>query len=230
MEVVSNPHRYGQKLGNSREAPPPAISVSNPHRYGQKHGRGQLPLALSPLFQTLIGTVKSGLSQGPERGPEVSNPHRYGQKISLQRVAEAQVPVSNPHRYGQKLPRHPGGGCAGSVSNPHRYGQKVEGELQVLDEAAFQTLIGTVKRWNSSPATWPWPWFQTLIGTVKSWVSWGSKTGRSGVSNPHRYGQKGLWTLHPEVGALFQTLIGTVKSGRPAWGAGPQPGPGFKPS
>ncbi len=87
----------------------------------------------------------------------------------------------------------------------------------VLTPFRFQTLIGTVKR-----PLFPRRedalevLFQTLIGTVKRswWGAWPCWPG-SGVSNPHRYGQKGVacpgWARMPL--RLFQTLIGTVKRG-----------------
>ena len=61
-EAVSNPHRYGQKLGNFSLTAIPRRGVSNPHRYGQKC---QYPLFICEAtitFQTLIGTVKSLLA------------------------------------------------------------------------------------------------------------------------------------------------------------------------
>ncbi len=57
------------------------IEVSNPHRYGQKAWRTSHQVENWPLFQTLIGTVKSRPGKGAEeRERLVSNPHRYGQK------------------------------------------------------------------------------------------------------------------------------------------------------
>ncbi len=56
--VVSNPHRYGQKAALARIRAM-GMEVSNPHRYGQKQIEGRLQTETYEAFQTLIGTVKS---------------------------------------------------------------------------------------------------------------------------------------------------------------------------
>ena len=54
--------------------------------------------------------------------------------------------------------------------------------------------------------------FQTLTGTVKRRLLCFPARVRSGVSNPHRYGQKMTAEERAEQKRAFQTLIGTVKS------------------
>ncbi len=181
--------------------------------------RGVFLYRARPLrFQTLIGTVKRSPSSAAAKLPEgVSNPHRYGQKEQgklldysdalemFQTLIGTVKSFVGPSRDWQNQ----------VVSNPHRYGQK---EMRPSSSArwssAFQTLIGTVKRWDCwSRSSQPRRVFQTLIGTVKSLSG---KTPepillpfQTLIGTVKRGYARGVEiTLGP-----FQTLIGTVKSG-----------------
>ena len=123
-----------------------------------------------PLFQTLIGTVKSVL-----RVREEEKVYRFQTLIGTVKSHRpgaghrGEFLVSNPHRYGQKMNSPPRWWTPELVSNPHRYGQKPHCADWLLSYyAAFQTLIGTVKRG----------------GAIRLFPL------EEGVSNPHRYGQK----------------------------------------
>ncbi len=58
-------------------------------------------------------------------------------------------------------------------------------------DTSFQTLIGTVKRFVLGVLEAMLNLFQTLIGTVKRAALGAGGAPGLGVSNPHRYGQKG---------------------------------------
>jgi len=150
--------------------------VSNPHRYGQKWGMAERRSSIRSSFQTLIGTVKSGLVVGGAALlvfqtliGTVKSVRGVGQRLALH-------DVSNPHRYGQKKGVAENFCPSSSGFKPSQVRSKggIRGGRPWL-MCSFQTLIGTVKSQATrlSQASGEAP-FQTLIGTVKrpSTMSW----------------------------------------------------------
>ncbi len=167
--------------------------VSNPHRYGQKAPGVGVPGAGEVGFQTLIGTVKRLLWRPGGRSTGgfqtlIGTVKSFGFiRENVYWWLRFQTLIGTVKRRG---------GWAGAIRS-YRF-QTLIGTvkrggdgLQGLRFLSFQTLIGTVKSPSAHIPALFLEVFQTLIGTVKRPRRNPCLMASGPVSNPHRYGQKG---------------------------------------
>ena len=98
------------------------------------------------------------------------------------------------------------------VSIPHRYDKNYETLIRQLYVIRFQFLIGTIKTQAMSEPQSPGNRFQFLIGTIKTLDRIEYLEDRIYVSIPHRYDKNFPPKHFPYFEAVFQFLIGTIKT------------------